>query len=68
MLWQSTPIQLDDGRKADVTVTDQHMVVLSAYDKAHTLMVELKGASDEMRAIACALIEGADMADAAKEG
>lgn len=59
MLWQSTPIQLDDGIRADVTVTDAGRVVLSAYDSTQTLLVEINATAEQADDVIKALTEGA---------
>lgn len=66
ILWASSPIQIHDELHADVKASAE-AVTFGTYNDA-VQATELVLTPDQARTIACALIEGADAADAAREG
>ncbi|MBT2142718.1 MULTISPECIES: hypothetical protein [unclassified Rhodanobacter] len=66
ILWASGPIQIRDELHADVKATAS-TVILGTYNDA-VQASDLVLTPDQARTIACALIEGADAAEAAREG
>lgn len=66
ILWASGPIQIRDELHADIKATAS-TVTLGTYNDA-VQATDLVLTPDQARTLACALIEGADRADAAREG
>lgn len=59
MLWQSSPIQFDNGVRGEVSVTDDKHVVFSAH-KDETLLVEVRGSFDQFGALGNAITAAQD--------